>query len=510
MNILKIIAFLALASTSFYSCTQHSQKPNILILYADDMGYGDVAAQNPDGKIPTPNIDQLISDGLTFTDGHSSSGVCTPSRYAMLTGRHHWRDFHKIVGAMGGPVFKDQQYTMASMFQENGYTTACIGKWHLGWNWNDIRHKDYTEKDSVLQWGRMAYAYKAQAYDWSKTITGGPLDRGFDYYFGDGTINFPPYAWVENDRMVEAPTVTMTTPKEAPPEGTWETRIGPAVKGWNLYDVLPTVTQKAVDYVKKQKNNEKPFFLYMAFPSPHAPIIPNQEFRGKSEAGAYGDFVNQTDWCMGQILKALEESGQTENTIVVFSADNGAEKYAYDRIQNFGHYSSGSFRGLKRDLYEGGHHVPFVVRWPKKIKGGSQCKQVISQVDLLKTFSELIGATLPAGLKHDSHDFSEVFLGHTSRAPIRKQTVQNTKKNKYAIRIDDWLYIDYKTGYHTKAPEWIYDNQGYVNDIEQVHLFNLKDDIEQKHNLASRYPEKVKMMKEELEKTRSEFTFTEE
>ena len=339
-----------------------TEKPNIIILYADDMGYGDLAIENPKSKIPTPNLDKLSKEGMRFTDGHSSSGICTPSRYALLTGRYHWRDFHGIVTGMGESVFKEKQYTMAQMLKENGYETACIGKWHLGWDWEAIRDKSWTQKDSLQLWGRYFPYYPAQAYDWTKPIPDGPLDHGFDYYFGDGTINFPPYVFIENDQVTETPTVTMRTPKDVGVEADWEARPGPAVKDWDFYKVLPTMTEKAVAYIEKQKNAKKPFFLYMPFPSPHSPIIPNKEFQGKSGAGDYGDYVYQTDWSSGQILKALDAIGATENTIVIFTADNGPERYAYDRILKYDHHSSAPFRGLKRDIYEGGHHVPFVVR----------------------------------------------------------------------------------------------------------------------------------------------------
>jgi arylsulfatase A len=493
-------AFVALIAALFFSsCTNKHQQPNIIILYADDMGYGDLGIQNADSKIPTPNLDRLAEQGMRFTDGHSSSGICTPSRYAMLTGRHHWRDFHGIVGSMGKPFFKENQYTMAQMLKESGYNTACIGKWHLGWDWDALRDKDWTQQDSMLLWKRYFKFYPAQAYNWDQPIPDGPLERGFDYYFGDGTINFPPYVWIENDRVTEIPTVSMTVPEGNVLEGEWGIRPGPAVEDWDFFKVLPTLTRKAVEYVGNQKDNDQPFFLYMAFPSPHEPIIPNEVFQGKSKAGGYGDFVSQTDWCAGEILKALDAIGTTENTIVIFTADNGPEIYAYDRIKNFDHHSSAPFRGLKRDIYEGGHHVPFVVRWPKEIKAGAVCDEVISQVDLLKTISTIIGVDLPKGLAHDSHDFEAVWLGKNKNSVVRKATVQNTFKGRYAIRMDDWLYINHKSGYHRTPPTWVEDHFGYPELTDTVQLFNLKEDIIQKINLAGEMPEKVKQMQSELE-----------
>ena len=491
------------------STKERETKPNIIILYADDMGYGDLGVENPKSKIPTPNLDKLSKEGIRFTDGHSSSGICTPSRYALLTGRYHWRDFHGIVTGMGESVFKENQYTMPQMLKENGYKTACIGKWHLGWDWETIRDKSWTQQDSLQLWGRYFPYYPPQAYDWTKPIPDGPLDHGFDYYFGDGTINFPPYVFVENNRTTETPTVTMRTPKNVGSEGPWEARPGPAVKNWDFLNVLPTLTRKAVAYIEKQKKAKKPFFLYMAFPSPHSPIIPNKEFQGKSGAGDYGDYVYQTDWSSGQILKALDAIGATENTIVIFTADNGPERYAYDRILKYGHHSSAPFRGLKRDIYEGGHHVPFVIRWPKKIKAESLSDEVINQVDLLKTFSSIIGAKLPKGLAHDSYDFSEVWSGEKKGNHIRKTTIQNTFEEKYAVRTGDWLYINYKTGYQTPAPEWTEEYFGYQPSKDSVQLFNLKTDIFQKANLALQMPEKIKEMQNQLDQVRQRETFVE-
>ncbi len=339
---------------------QAADKPNIVILYADDLGYGDLTCYNPDSKIPTPHLDKLAAEGMRFTDGHSSSGICTPSRYALLTGRHHWRKFHGIVNALGKSVFSPERLTLPEMLQEKGYTTACIGKWHLGWDWDAIR-KPGTPKKSI----------QAEDFDWSKSIPDGPLGHGFDYYFGDAVINFPPYTWIENDKVLKAPDTTLkATPKGATKEGRWEARPGPACSDWDFYENLPTLTEKAAAWLKNRKGKQEPFFLYFPLPSPHAPIVPTDEFDGKSQAGAYGDFVVQTDWSCGQLLQALEESGHAENTIVIFSSDNGAEHYAYARDEKFGHWSSHPLRGLKRDIYEGGHRVPYIVRWPGKVAAG--------------------------------------------------------------------------------------------------------------------------------------------
>ncbi|WP_040756835.1 sulfatase family protein [Winogradskyella psychrotolerans] len=472
--------------------TAQVPKPNIIIFYADDMGYGDLAIQNPQSKIPTPNLDQLAREGLLMTDAHSSSGVCTPSRYALLSGRYHWRDFNDIVHAMGESVFKENQVTLPRILNTNGYHTAAIGKWHLGWNWEAIRKKEVTQKVKAKHGKKEIEIWPAQAYDWDKSIPNGPLSIGFDTYFGDGTINFPPYTWIENDKATEAPTLTLQHPKEDfALEGNWELRPGPAVKDWDFYKILPTVTRKAVTFIKNQEQAKEPFFLYMAFPSPHAPIIPNEEFRGKSKAGPYGDFVFQTDDAVGQILDALKAINADENTIVIFTSDNGSEHYAYNRIKNYDHDSSHPFRGVKRDVYEGGHHVPFIVKWPNHIKPGAKSNQLFSQIDLLNTLASITNSELPKGLQHDSFNFSNVWLTNTDD-PVRETIVHNTWASKYAIRKGDWLYINNKDGYHTRIPKWFEEGQRFKTAKDTVQLFNLKDDIGQNTNLASQFPEKVK------------------
>lgn len=472
----------------------HAAQPNIVILYADDMGYGDLGANNPESKIPTPNLDRLAAEGMRFTDGHSSSGICTPSRYALLTGRHHWRDFHGIVQALGPTMFKEGQLTIAGMLSEKGYTTACIGKWHLGWDWDAIR-KPGTPKKSI----------QPGDFDWSKSVPDGPLDQGFDHYFGDTVINFPPYAWIEDDNLVKAPDTIITREFEEPTkEGNWECRPGPALSDWDFYEVLPTLTEKSVEYVLAQRGAEKPFFLYVPFPSPHAPVIPNDEFDGKSKAGPFGDFVFQTDDACGRIIKAIEEIGETDNTIVIFTADNGPEAYAYARDQRFDHWSSKPFRGLKRDIYEGGHHVPFLIKWPGVTKPGSVSDALISQTDLMATFAAFTGYELPGTSAEDSFDFLPYLKGETKSAP-RTTMVHNTKANHYAIRDGDWLLIDAKTGYLRQAPKvWNEKHKQPADDKQAVELFRFPEDIQQRHNLAENHPEKVAKMQALLKKLRDQ------
>lgn len=480
---------------SIGSNAQEGERPNIVIIYADDMGYGDLGCQNPNSKIPTPHLDQMASEGLRFTDAHSSSGICSPSRFALLTGTYHWRRQHNIVNSFGKPFFDGTEVTLPQLLQKAGYSTAAIGKWHLGWDWK-FKNEPTGKK---VQGGKTINYYLPNDIDWNAPISGGPLDRGFDYYFGDGTINFPPYAWIENDRLIEAPTVDQDIVNSGfeTEEGNWEFRPGPMVAGWNPYEVLPTLTKKAVEYVNKQEK-DKPFFLYFALPSPHAPIIPNTEFIGTSEAGGYGDFMVQTDWVAGQVLKALKAKGLDQNTIVVFSSDNGPEIYAFERAEKYDHYSMGDFRGLKRDVWEGGHHVPFIVKWPGKIKAGTVSDEVISQVDLMATFATIINAPLTEQVAPDSYDLTPILMGKPYTSPLREATVHNTYEDIWGLRQGKWLYINNSSGGHSKMPDNFKKRRDYKDFETTKLLFDMEQDPGQRNNLYEKYPDKIGEMDELL------------
>ncbi|MDZ4287419.1 MAG: arylsulfatase [Prosthecobacter sp.] len=486
-------AFLALLCGS----SRSAQPPNIVILYADDMGYGDLACQNPQSKIPTPNLDRLAAQGMRFTDAHSSSGICTPSRYALLTGRFHWRKFHGIVNSFEAPVLGTNELTLAGMLKSKGYRTACIGKWHLGWNWSDILKPGAMP---VLDEKKRNKAYAPSDFNWTRPISGGPLSHGFDYYFGDDVPNFPPYAWFENDRVITTPSepLNITPPTK---EGGWEARPGPMTPGWDFYAVVPKLAEKAVDWIAQQRGKDGPFFLYVPFNSPHAPIVPTNEFTGKSQAGGYGDFMVMTDDKAGRILRALEENGFGGNTLVIFTADNGAEHYAYPRIKNFGHRSSGPLRGVKRDLYEGGHRVPFLVRWPGVVRPGSVSDALVSQVDLMATLAAVAGHELPAGAAPDSYNLLPVW---TDNAPSpRRSIVHNTFPDAYALRHEHWLLIAHQTGAHSKAPAWFDEQEGYRKNDQPGELYDLRADLPQKRNLYAEKADKVKELTALLEQIRA-------
>jgi arylsulfatase A len=466
------------------------RRPNIVVLYADDMGYGDLGVQNPESKIPTPNLDRLAAQGMRFTDAHSSSGICTPSRYALLHGRYHWRKFHGIVNSFDQPILDADRTTLPALLKSMGYKTACIGKWHLGWDWNAVKRPGIQGKTR---------AFEPDAFDWAKPVPGGPLSHGFDYYFGDDVPNFPPYAWIENDRVITEPTVMLsTTAKTA--EGSWEARPGPSVKDWDFWAVMPKLTAKAVDWIGEQKQDE-PFFLYFPFTSPHAPIVPAKEFVGTSKANGFGDFVVQTDDTVGRVLKALQDHGFAENTLVLFTADNGPEHYAYDRVRNFQHRSMGPLRGLKRDIWEGGHRVPFLVRWPGIVPAGAVSDGLLSQIDVYSTIAAIVGAEIPPRSAEDS--YNQLAMLKDGAASARQTLVHNTNPNGYALRHGDWVLIAAKTGGVTKVPPWFDEANGYSKNSLPGELYNLRDDLAQKHNLYAEHPDKVRQLTSLLEQVRA-------
>ncbi|HTU27272.1 MAG TPA: arylsulfatase [Pirellulales bacterium] len=454
--------------------------PNIVIIYADDMGYGDLGVQNPESKIPTPHLDRLATEGTRFTDAHSSSAICSPSRFGLLTGCYHWRRMHDIVRPFGQSVFRAGDVTLPAMLKTAGYRTACIGKWHLGWDWNAIKQPDAKPDPKT--------GYAADAFDWSRPVPDGPTAHGFDYYFGNDVPNFPPYSWFENDRVLVPPTEPVA-PKGQPAEAGWDTWGGPMPKDWDFGAVVPKLTQETVDWIAEQRGKPGPFFLYLPQNSPHTPIVPAKEFRGRSQAGGFGDWVAQTDDNVGRILAALAENGFADNTLVIFSSDNGPESMAYKRIKNFCHRSSGPLRGVKRDLWEGGHRIPFLVRWPAHVKAGAVSDALVSQVDLMATLAAVVGAELPAGAAPDSYSLLDVW--EKGAESPRHTIIHNTNPGGYAVRHDNWLLVAAKTGAVSKPPEWFNEEFGYGKNEFAGELYDLSQDLGEHRNLYGERADKV-------------------
>jgi len=473
---------------------------NIIYILADDMGYGDLRANNPHSRIPTPNLDRLAARGMRFTDAHASSAVCTPSRYGILTGRYNWRSRLKqgIVWEWDGALIEPDQLTVAGFLQSHGYDTACIGKWHLGWDWAT---KDGKHPNETLPFGVMHGVSRDQRcqfgmerIDFTKRIGGGPVDRGFDSYFGIDVPNFPPYAWFENDRLTEPPTTTK-------PAGMYG-HDGPAVANWSLEAMIPTFVDKAVDYIEAHAPAEhpdaKPFFLYFPLTSPHSPVVPNEQFKGLSGIGNYGDFVCEVDWVVGQVVEALERTGQFDDTLIIFTSDNGPERGVpddegvYERAQRTNHYSMGPLRGMKRDAWEGGHRVPFVAACPSVIPAGTTCDQPVCLTDLIATCADIVSAKLPDGAGPDSVSMWPLLRGGTDQ-PTRESLVHHSMSGKFALRRGDWVYIESPSVDENNAPDWFNAERGYEPHDQPAELYNLRDDLPERVN---RYADESKRVAE--------------
>lgn len=470
------------------------KRPNILIILADDLGYGDVQCYNPDrGKIPTPNIDRLASQGMRFTDGHSSSGVSSPSRYTLLTGRYHWRTSLQsgIVGPFGEPLIAPGRLTIASLAKQNGYRTACIGKWHLGWDWPI----DTIERTKLLQ-----VPYNQSKVEevnlpehqalwsgiFSRTIAGGPVTRGFDTYFGTDVPNWPPFCFIENDRTVGIPSEYL------PAENLLNNLAsvpGPALKDWKLEQILPTLGDKAVEFLTKAAKSPQPFFLFLPLTSPHTPLAVNETWRGKSALNSYADFVMETDALVGRVLDALERSGAANNTIVIFTSDNGCATYiGTEELESMGHFPSGPLRGYKGDAWEGGHRIPFIVSWPGMVKAGSTCSQLVQQADLMATFAQIFGIRLPDTAGEDSFSLLPLLKGKDK--PVRRFAVNCALEGVPALRDGPWkLILGPASVWFSKVP-----------DDNTIKLFNLNEDPGETKNLADELPERVAVMKNQIEK----------
>ena len=484
-------------------------RPNLIYILADDMGYGDMGCNNPDSRIPTPNLDRLAAEGMRFTDAHAGSSVCTPSRYAVLTGRYSWRSRLKsgIVWEWDAPLIEPDRPTVASFLRDQGYRTACLGKWHLGWEWQTL---DGTHPNEALSFGKgdrdERAAYGRANIDYAKPLGGGPLGCGFDSYFGVDVPNFAPYTWFEDDRVTDVPT------EEKP--STMYGNPGMAVAGWSLERMIPEFTRRAVELIEAQGAAQRaseapPFFLYFPLTSPHSPIVPNEEFHGRSGAGPYGDFVCEVDWVVGQVMDALERSGIRDDTLIVFTSDNGPEdrtpdgEGAYERSRLMAHYSMGPLRGIKRDAWEGGHRVPFLASWPAQIPGGSVCGQLIGLVDFMATCADIAGVEPPEGACEDSVSILPLLRGQTD-APVREYAIHHSASGKFAVRKGDWVFIDDPTGDDAgREPDWFKAHRGYVRHRLPGELFDLRTDLSERRNLYAEHPETVEELRGILDEARA-------
>lgn len=465
-----------------------NQKPNIIYILADDLGYGDVKCFNPEGKIPTPNLDEMATNGIKFTDAHTSSAVCTPTRYGILTGRYNWRSPLKrgVLSGTSKSLIMQERTTIAEMLKSKGYSTAYVGKWHLGWDWEILNEKDKMDLDN----------YKVNPeIDFGAPIKNGPSTHGFDYSFGfSGSLDMAPYVYVENDEPTMVPTKTTVSRDK---KGFW--REGLTSDDFVHANVLQDLTDKAVDYIDKNAKKKSPFFLYFPLPAPHTPILPTTEFMGRSNTNMYGDFVMQVDDVVRQIRGVLNKQGISDNTLLVFTSDNGCSPRAdFAELANVKHDPSSVFRGAKADIYEGGHRVPFIVEWPDKALKNSSSDKIICTTDFFATCAEITGYNIQDTEAEDSYSMLPLINGE-NESDIREYTVHHSIDGAFAIRKEDW-----KLNICPGSGGWSYPSVRDINkeklELPAMQLYNLKEDIDETKNLIAEYPEKAVELKAALKK----------
>ena len=466
------------------SAKADEQRPNFVVILADDFGVGDIQAHYPDNKILTPHLDKLVRQGMSFRDAHSPSAVCSPTRYGFLTGRYSWRTRLQewVIGAYEPPLISKNRVTLPGFLKENGYHTACIGKWHLGWNWPGPQAGQMTEERN---------GQRHLKWDFTTPVEGGPVDRGFEYFFGVGLPNLPPFTFIENDRIVIQPTDKY---KYHPDQGHVMPRGSegcPIAPNWKFDEILPELTRRAVSHIHEQATGKQPFFLYFSLTSPHEPIVPSANFKGKSGIAPIADFVMETDWAAGQVIKAIDEAGIGNNTIVIFTADNGHSHYTgWEKLVQAGHMPSGEFRGHKGDVWEGGHRVPLIVRWPSKVRAGSTSQQMVCLTDVFATFADQLGVPIPAGAAEDSFSFLAAAIENEDpdNEP-RTFDINHSRDGEFAFRDGDWKLV-YRLGANN-----LNQSRGLPTVVE---LYNLADDIAEANNLADRQTDVVRKMTTQL------------
>ena len=458
-------------------------RPNIVIILADDLGVGNIQAHFPENKIATPYLDRFSGESMRFTNAHSGSAVCTPTRYGLLTGRYAWRTRLQewVLGCYEPPLIAADRLTLPGFLSENGYATACIGKWHLGWNWQGPQPNAMDERANI---------HRTKQWDYTKPVLNGPTTRGFDYYFGTDLPNMPPFTFIENDRVVEQPTSKFVYVPNDGRSLPSQFDGNPMAPDWKFDQILPDITQRAVDYIHDQATQEEPFFLYFPMTSPHTPIVPTTRFKGKSGISLVADFVMETDWSAGQVIQALEEAGIAEDTLVIFTSDNGHLPTEWNELVDAGHFPSGPYRGRKADIWEGGHRVPFMIRWPGRIKAGAVSDDILSLNDIFATCSELLGVKLPPDAAEDSISFLPTALGESDQ-PHRDHVVSHSVGGEFAYMEGPWKVVFRNETTNRNQ------SRGKPRIVE---LYNLQSDIDESDNRYETEPEIAERLSQNLRK----------
>jgi len=446
-----------------------AERPNVVVILADDLGYGDVRCLNENGKIATPNIDRLAKEGMRFTDAHTGSSVCTPTRYGLITGRYAWRSRLKrgVLGGMSPPLIEEGRQTIAHLFAKQGYATACIGKWHLGMTW--VQKPGTPAFDDRIEKGSDGWNA-----DFTKPITRGPVSVGFQKYFGiSASLDMVPYVFIDNDHVASQPDTDLSFPMIASDEAPKEsTRKGPGVTGFTADNVLPTLARTAATWINEQATAKKPFFLYLPLNSPHTPVAPSQTWRGKSGISPYADFVMETDAVVGEVLTALDRHGIAKDTLVVFTSDNGFSPAGdLPRQLAKGHNPNYLFRGHKADLFEGGHRVPFLVRWPARVAAAGSSDRLLCLTDVLATCAEATGQVLAADVGEDSISFLPALTG---KAGGRTDVINHSINGSFAIRAGRWKLLLAPDSGGWSAPK---PGSPEAKTLPPIQLFDLAADI---------------------------------
>lgn len=456
-----------LALCSWASAQEASSRhPNIVVIMADDLGWGDLGCMNPASKIPTPNMDRIAAEGMRFTDAHSPSAVCTPTRYGLLTGRYAWRSSLKrwVLGGASPALIEEGRSTLPSLLGAAGYHTFGVGKWHLGLG-------------------------SAKSTDFSKPLRPGPISCGFDTYFGiPASLDMAPYVWILDEGVVQQATTSLPGEKHRRQEGLGFYRKGAAAPDFRMHEVLPRVEAQTVEWIERAARDhpDQPFFCYMPLPAPHTPWVPVAPHLGSSEAGWYGDFVHQVDSVIGSVIDTLDRTGLAQDTLLIITSDNGSHWLEADE-ENFGHMANGDWRGQKADIHEGGHRVPFLVRWPGKTPAGSVRADLVCLTDLFATFAEVVSHPLAEDEAEDSFSLLPILRGQEPGSSARREVVNHSGAGVFALRSGPWkLILGLGSGGFT-TPKKIQPKDGEPTG----QLYNLDQDPSESNNLWSKHPEIV-------------------